>query len=295
MNKRKKPTRMLKKRICFPLDTQSNAHGWWKVIICINKRTTTTITLGNRNDGDSSTRFSFPNKWIFNSNSEYHFISVESEKTSRACFVHIFILVDVSCLAASLILTKLQPCNPLNWLWHIHSFIHFSLSCFLVWFVFVLFRFLFACSRTVLVVVIPFCCKNTLTRSHLHRKSAAITHGATFLFLFVRVWVLFFLLLEKFIWIYGSLLFSRLVHLYLPLGWIGGYGGGGFIHVPSGLRMCRRSDENSVRYCSAGITRKNLLASIYFTEYIKSRWMHDKQMKYETQNKYENNFMFYPW
>lgn len=86
------------------------------------------------------------------------------------------------------------------------------------------------------------------------------------------------------------------MNTYLPVGWIGGYGGGGcnvkrhekkivtknqlindawnpmrkkilienyihwhtLIHVPSGLRMCRRSDENSAKYDSAGITRKNL-------------------------------------
>lgn len=45
---------------------------------------------------------------------------------------------------------------------------------------------------------------------------------------------------------------------YLPLDWIGGYGGGGLIQVPSGRLICRRSDENSAKYCSAGITRKNL-------------------------------------
>lgn len=44
----------------------------------------------------------------------------------------------------------------------------------------------------------------------------------------------------------------------LPLDWIGGYGGGGLIHVPSGRRICLRSDENSAKYCSAGITLKNL-------------------------------------
>lgn len=49
--------------------------------------------------------------------------------------------------------------------------------------------------------------------------------------------------------------------LYLQLDWIGGYGGGGFIQVWSGRRMCLRSDENSAKYCSAGITRKNLLSS----------------------------------
>lgn len=54
--------------------------------------------------------------------------------------------------------------------------------------------------------------------------------------------------------------FEFFVALYLPVGWIGGYGGGGLIHVPSGLLMCRRSDENSAKYCSAGITRKNLSA-----------------------------------
>lgn len=40
---------------------------------------------------------------------------------------------------------------------------------------------------------------------------------------------------------------------------IGGYGGGGLIQVPSGRRMCLRSDENSAKYCSAGMTLKNLL------------------------------------
>lgn len=44
----------------------------------------------------------------------------------------------------------------------------------------------------------------------------------------------------------------------LPFDWIGAYGGGGLIHVPSGRRICLRSDENSARYCSAGITLKNL-------------------------------------
>lgn len=44
-----------------------------------------------------------------------------------------------------------------------------------------------------------------------------------------------------------------------PLDCIGGYGGGGLIHVPSGRRMCLRSDENSAKYCSAGMTLKNLL------------------------------------
>lgn len=39
---------------------------------------------------------------------------------------------------------------------------------------------------------------------------------------------------------------------------MGGYEGGGLIQLPSGLRMCRRSDENSIRYVSAGITLKNL-------------------------------------
>lgn len=53
-----------------------------------------------------------------------------------------------------------------------------------------------------------------------------------------------------------NLLVFFIVHL--PLDWIGGYGGGGLIQVPSGLRMCRRSLENSARYCSAGITLKNL-------------------------------------
>lgn len=54
----------------------------------------------------------------------------------------------------------------------------------------------------------------------------------------------------------GRLLCARAS--YLPLDWIGGYGGGGFIQVWSGRLMCRRSDENSAKYCSAGITRKNL-------------------------------------
>lgn len=44
----------------------------------------------------------------------------------------------------------------------------------------------------------------------------------------------------------------------LPFDWIGAYGGGGLIHVPSGRRICLRSDENSAKYCSAGITLKNL-------------------------------------
>lgn len=52
----------------------------------------------------------------------------------------------------------------------------------------------------------------------------------------------------------------RSTHL-LPLDWIGAYGGGGLIHVPSGRRICLRSDENSFKYCSAGITLKNLQAN----------------------------------
>lgn len=39
---------------------------------------------------------------------------------------------------------------------------------------------------------------------------------------------------------------------------MGGYDGGGLIQLPSGRRMCRRSDENSIRYVSAGMTLKNL-------------------------------------
>lgn len=39
---------------------------------------------------------------------------------------------------------------------------------------------------------------------------------------------------------------------------MGGYDGGGFIQLPSGLLICLRSDENSARYVSAGITLKNL-------------------------------------
>lgn len=52
----------------------------------------------------------------------------------------------------------------------------------------------------------------------------------------------------------------EILHL-LPFDWIGAYGGGGLIHVPSGRRICLRSDENSARYCSAGITLKNLQTS----------------------------------
>lgn len=44
----------------------------------------------------------------------------------------------------------------------------------------------------------------------------------------------------------------------LLLDCMGGYDGGGFIQLPSGLRMCRRSDENSLRYVSADITLKYL-------------------------------------
>lgn len=44
----------------------------------------------------------------------------------------------------------------------------------------------------------------------------------------------------------------------LLLDCMGGYDGGGFIQLPSGLRMWRRSEENSLRYVSAGITLKYL-------------------------------------
>lgn len=44
---------------------------------------------------------------------------------------------------------------------------------------------------------------------------------------------------------------------------IGGYEGGGFIQLPSGLLICLRSEENSARYVSAGITRKNLKWKIH--------------------------------
>lgn len=46
-----------------------------------------------------------------------------------------------------------------------------------------------------------------------------------------------------------------------PVVWMGGYEGGGLIHDPSGRLMCLRSDENSSRYVSAGITRKYLRCS----------------------------------
>lgn len=58
-------------------------------------------------------------------------------------------------------------------------------------------------------------------------------------------------------WLHWSSIYSKFL-CDLPLDWIGGYGGGGLIQVPSGRLICRRSDENSAKYCSAGITLKNL-------------------------------------
>lgn len=67
------------------------------------------------------------------------------------------------------------------------------------------------------------------------------------------------------LWIFNTLFY---LFIFLPLDWIGGYGGGGLIQVPSGRLICRRSDENSAKYCSAGITLKNLLSRS-----TQSRWM----------------------
>lgn len=46
---------------------------------------------------------------------------------------------------------------------------------------------------------------------------------------------------------------------YLLFVEMGEYGGGGFIQLPSGLRICLRSEANSAKYVSAGITLKNLI------------------------------------
>lgn len=57
---------------------------------------------------------------------------------------------------------------------------------------------------------------------------------------------------------FGNIIALKSIRIYLPLDWIAGYEGGGLIQVPSGRLICRRSDENSAKYCSAGITLKNL-------------------------------------
>lgn len=64
--------------------------------------------------------------------------------------------------------------------------------------------------------------------------------------------------IDHVVFLHSFLISFFLFFTQLPLDWIGGYGGGGLIHVPSGRRICRRSDENSDKYCSAGMTRKNL-------------------------------------
>merc|ERR1712156_1078455 len=59
---------------------------------------------------------------------------------------------------------------------------------------------------------------------------------------------------------------SRLCDVEMPLsldGMIQGYGGGGFIHVPSGFFICLLSEANVWRNCPAGITRKNLFYRYY--------------------------------
>lgn len=137
--------------------------------------------------------------------------------------------------------------------------------------------------KTNAVGVIPFCgiCRKKICVGHV-----PLSHELHILLKFFYfcscVWVFLFSLR---ILPFGFMECFRFVYccsLYLPLGWIGGYGGGGFIHVPSGLLMCRRSDENSAKYCSAGITRKNLL--------------HDEHKQHKkTPKRLRKNAKIIPW